>query len=166
MDSGMRPTEILKKEHQDVLQKLDAMEEVIDHLDQKEKISAKLRDLTSFFNTDFWVHFAKEEEALFPEIERFIPRDAGPLGVMLAEHDDLRKTNTEVQKAVASYLNHADSDETRKTIGKFGTHFIGVLRDHIYKEDNILFHMADMHLDGTQDEKVLSLFSTIEKGGK
>ena len=73
MTGQKKPTEILKEEHEQVLQKLGALEEVISHLDKKETVSAKLEELASFFKTDFWVHFTKEEEALFPEIERFIP---------------------------------------------------------------------------------------------
>ena len=165
MTSGRKPTDILKEEHQNVLQKLDALEEVISHLDKKEEISAKLKELASFFKTDFWIHFAKEEEALFPEIEKFIPREGGPTGMMLIEHEDLRNTNAEFQPAVDVYLRDSDNSEAKGMIQGYGTHFIGVLRDHIDKENNILFMMADMHLDQTQIDKVIKLFHEIEKGG-
>ena len=36
MTGGKTPTEMLKEEHKNVLQKLDALEEVISHLDKKE----------------------------------------------------------------------------------------------------------------------------------
>ena len=165
MTSEKKPTDILREEHENVLQKLDALEEIISHLDIKEEISTKLRELASFFNTDFWVHFAKEEEALFPEIEKFIPRESGPLGVMLMEHEELRNTNTELQPAIDVYLRDADNSEANGTIQRHGTHFIGLLRDHINKENNILFTMADMHLDQTQIDTVIKLFSDIEKRG-
>lgn len=163
MTSGKKPTEILREEHQNVLQKLDALEEVISHLDKKETISAKLKELASFFKTDFWVHFTKEEEALFPEIERFIPRDSGPTGMMLIEHEDLRNTNTELQRTIEVYFRDDDNLEAKGMIQGYGTHFIGVLRDHIDKENNILFMMADMHLDEAQIDKVIKLFHEIEK---
>jgi len=165
MTGQKKPTEILKEEHENVLQKLGAVEEVISHLDKKEVISAKLEELASFFKTDFWVHFTKEEEALFPEIERFIPREGGPTGMMLIEHEDLRKTNTEFQPAIDEYLRDSGNLEARGMIQEYGSHFIGVLRDHIDKENNILFMMADMHLDQTQIDKVIKLFYEIEKGG-
>ncbi len=34
MTNGKKPTEILKEDHENVLQKLDALEEVISHLDE------------------------------------------------------------------------------------------------------------------------------------
>ena len=163
MDGQKKPTEILKEEHQHVLQKLDALEEVIGHLDKKEAISPKLKELASFFKADFWVHFTKEEEALFPEIEKFIPRDGGPTGMMLIEHEDLRNTNTEIQQAIEVYFRDADDLEARGIIQEHGTNIIGLLRNHIDKEDNILFMMADMHLDQTQIDKVVELFYEIER---
>ena len=162
MTNGKKPTEMLKEEHQNVLQKLDALEEAIGHLDGKEGISFKLKELASFFETDFWVHFTKEEEALFPEIERFIPRDGGPTGMMLVEHEDLRNTNKEFQRAIHEYLGDSAGPQVAGMIQQHGTHFIGVLRQHIDKEDNILFMMADMHLDQAQIDKVVRLFHEIE----
>ncbi|MBI2851441.1 MAG: nitroreductase family protein [Chloroflexi bacterium] len=163
-----KPTQLLKDEHQAVLQKLTALEKVFGRLDEKEAISAELKELTSFFKTEFWVHFTKEEEALFPEIETFLflPRDAGPLGVMLMEHEDLRKTNDVIQKATAEYLAGSSGEATKKTLREQGSHFINVLRDHINKEDNILFMMADMHLSQQQIDKVAKLFLDIEGGHK
>lgn len=163
MTNQKSPTELLSEEHRGVLEKLDALEGVLNNLEQKEKSSVRLRELTSFFNTDFWVHFEKEEKALFPEFEEVIPRDSGPLGVMLAEHEELRKTNAEIQQVVTAYLNHTDNAETRQKISRNGAHFIGLLRDHIFKEDNILFRMIDMHIDQKQREKVLKLFTEIER---
>lgn len=157
-----KPTEMLKEEHEKVLQKLSALKEVIGHLDKKETISTTLKELAAFFKTDFWVHFAKEEEALFPEIEKFMPREGGPTGMMLIEHEDLRNTNARLQPAIDEYLRDSDNAETRGMIWKDGTHFIGVLRDHIAKENDILFMMADMHLDQTQMDKVVKLFHEID----
>lgn len=157
-----KPTDILREEHENVLQKLDDFERIISHLDEKAAISEELRELASFFNTDFWMHFAKEEEALFPVIESFIPRQGGPTGVMLNEHQDLRATNDRIQEAVDKYLKAPEFLEAKANIKEHVSHFIGLLREHIHKEDQILFRMADMHVDGTQGEKIIQLFDEIE----
>lgn len=165
MTSAKKPTDILKEEHENVLRKLDDLEKVIGHLNKREEITTPLRELASFFETDFWTHFAKEEEALFPELEKFIPRESGPIGIMLAEHDDLRNTNAEIQRAAHEYLDGSNNLETRAVLQNHGTHFITVLRNHINKENNILFMMADMHLDKAQISAVLELFEKIETAG-
>ena len=164
--SMKNPTELLKEEHQNVLEKLNSLERVINNLGEKEEISAELKELAAFFDIDFWVHFDKEEQALFPEFDSFMPHGAGPLAVMINEHEVLRETNGVMQKAIASYLNGDDSPETRQIITQNGMHFIEFLRSHIVKEDGILFRMADMHLTQTQNERVVKLFSEIEKAAK
>lgn len=140
--STKKPTELLREEHQAVLEKLDALEGII------------------------WVHFDKEEKALFPEFDNFMPRGSGPLAVMMDEYEVLRKTNVVMQDAIARYLNHDDSARVIQSIRQNGTHFIEFLRNHIFKEDNILFMMADMHLYQRQNEKVVKLFAEIEKPKK
>ncbi len=166
MADGKKPTEILREEHERVLQKLDTLEEVIGNLDKKEEIAARLKELASFFGTDFWIHFTKEEEALFPEIEKFMPRESGPLGIMLMEHEDLRSTNSKIQPAIELYLGNSGDSAAERVIREQGTHFVGLLRDHITKENNILFMMADMHLDQAQIDKVSKLFAEIEISGE
>ena len=158
-----KPTAMLREDHEKVLLKLSALERVMSGLDKKEAVSATLKELASFFKTDFWVHFAKEEEALFPEMEKFIPRDAGPIGVMLMEHEDLRNTNAQLQPAIEEYLRGSNDARAKGMIQRHGAYFIELLRNHIAKENDILFMMADMHLDQTQIDKVVKLFHEIEK---
>ncbi len=160
------PVEILKQEHQSVLEKLKTLEWAINNLDKRAEVSPKLRELAEFFQVEFWVHFDKEEKALFPEFDNFMPRGVGPLAAMISEHEVLRDTNDEMQRAIASYLGADDSAETKKAIRQYGMHFIEFLRGHIQKEDGILFKMAEMHLTQSQNEKVVRLFPEIEKRAK
>ncbi|MBI4284046.1 MAG: hemerythrin domain-containing protein [Chloroflexi bacterium] len=162
MALGKQPTEILREEHENVLQKLEALENTVKHLDGHDEFSVKLEELASFFATDFWVHFAKEEEALFPELETFIPRGGGPLDIMYMEHEDLRNINATLQQAIKRYLENLNSVASRAAIQGQSSQFAGILRDHIHKENNILFMMADMHLGPAQNEKIVSVFSEIE----
>ncbi len=159
----VKPTEMLRQEHQKVLTKLDALESIIGQLGKQEADSGQLKEAAAFFETDFGVHFTKEEEALFPHLDEFIPRDGGPVGMMLLEHEDLRNTNTELQQAVSEHLGGTDNRDSEATIRKHGSHFIGVLREHIDKEDNIVFMMAEMHLDETVMGEIGQLFESIEQ---
>ena len=164
MTISQKPTDILKEEHKEVLQKLAALEDIFRHLDDRNAVASQLKELSSFFNTDFWVHFTKEEEALFPEMEKFIPRESGPIGAMLVEHEYLRNTNDKIQQVVHDYLGGSEDKETKSNILVYGYDFIETLREHIEKEDNILFEMADMHLDKSQIEAVVGLFKELETG--
>ena len=163
MAETKKPTQLLKDEHQAVLQKLTALEKDISRLDKREEISAELKELAAFFESEFWTHFDKEEQALFPEFDSFMPHGAGPIAVMLQEHVVLRDTNEVMQEAIKRYLQGADDASTRQVISQNGSHFINFLRSHINKEDGILFMMADMHLDQKQNEKVARLFQEMDK---
>ena len=137
------PTQILRKEHDVVLDLLDNLEKSIDKKDLKlsEKTIITLKK-------EFEKHsLNKEEKILFPEIEKFIPRDGGPTGVMVLEHEDLVKSINEFKK------NKQDS---------IGYHIISLLRDHINKENTMLFMMADMHLDEKQNKFILEKFDKIK----
>jgi len=157
-----KPTEMLKDEHQAVLKKLAAFEKIIGRLDKREDL-AELKELAAFFQTEFWGHFDKEEQALFPEFDSFMPHGAGPIAVMLEEHRVLRDTNEVMQEAIGRYLAGTNDQATLKTITDNVSHFIGFLRSHINKEDGILFAMADMHLDQRQNDKVARLFLEMDK---
>src|SRR3989338_1608076 len=131
MTDTKKPTELLKEEHAAVLQKLTALERIFGSLEKRETISAELKQLAAFFKTEFWAHFDKEEQALFPEFDNFMPRGAGPLAVMLQEHEVLRNTNDIMQEAIARYLNGDEDVETKRTIGQNGSHFVISIPEHL-----------------------------------
>ncbi len=163
MNSPILPTDILNQEHEAVLKKLDALEQCINRLEEKEEIAADLHELITFFHTAFWVHFDKEEKAFFPEFDNFMPHGVGPLAAMRDEHDALRNTEEMLAEAVAAYLNNDDSSPTRQSILQYGTHFIDTLRSHIVKENGLLPTMAQMHLKAEQNARILSRFAELEK---
>ena len=162
IETTKKPTEMLKDEHQAVLKKLVALEGIIGRLDARKDLE-ELGELAAFFKTEFWGHFDKEEQALFPEFDSFMPHGAGPIAVMMEEHRVLRDTNDVMQEAIARYIKGDDDAATKKVIKENVSHFVEFLRSHINKEDGILFAMADMHLDQRQNEKVARLFLEMDK---
>lgn len=166
MTNGQNPTAILRDEHENVLRKLDSLGDAISRMGEDEAPSDSLKELASFFSIELPIHLTKEEQALFPEIERFIPRNAGPTGVMWVEHDDLRTTLETLRPLIDRYFEDPRNPEVKGDIHRHSAHFIGLLREHIDKENNILFMMADMHLDRGQKDTVIKLFHEIETGGK
>ena len=154
-------TDSLRAEHAAVLQKLDRLEEICLHPDRNEETIAQLTELASFFHTDFWVHFAKEEEALFPAIGTFLPLNSGPIPAMLMEHTYIRNSNEKLQHTVRLFLDGVDSQST-ELMKEHGTTFVELLREHIDKEDGIIFEIAETQMTQAQKEKVGELFGEIE----
>lgn len=158
-----RPIEILSNDHKVVLEKLKVMEQAINDL-KSPAAKKTFADLKVFLKKEVDIHFKKEEDALFPEIEKFMPRDAGPVGQMLLEHQDLYKYEDNFIKGVDLLSENENSGEASKLIKENGINYINLLREHIYKEDNILFMMADMHLDDDQIKEIMTKFEELDKG--
>ncbi|MBM2832535.1 MAG: Hemerythrin cation binding domain protein [Dehalococcoidia bacterium] len=162
MNNQRRPTDILSEDHKEVLAKLSKMGETLASIDKKPDLES-LKEYGKFFKRDIWAHFDKEEKALFPEMEKFIPRDQGPIGVMLLEHKDLREANDKFQSALAALLQDVNNAGAKQIIRHEGYTIIDVLQQHIHKEDNILFMMANMHINDAQNKRILEVFAGIDR---
>ena len=142
------PLEILKKEHETVLKVLNNLE-----TDLEARNISQAKKSIELLEKEFNRHsLNKEEKVLFPEIEKFMPRENGPTGMMIIEHKDL----TESIKKFKQINNSENLNET-------GSYIINLLREHIDKENNMLFMMADMHLDAKQKEIILKKFKEIDR---
>jgi hemerythrin-like domain-containing protein len=91
------------------------------------------------------VHHGKEEDVLFAAlVDAGFPRRAGPVGVMLAEHDEGRRL-----VAILRGLAEQDGPWTaadRQLLVEAAAGYGGLLRQHIHKEDAILYPMAEQRL--------------------
>lgn len=141
---------ILREEHDRVLEILKQLET---HIRNKDILACEER--INFLDKEFDEHsLNKEEKILFPEIEKFMPREEGPTGMMILEHKDL-------VESMKQFKEHAKKQNIQN-MTTVGTHIISLLRQHIDKENNILFMIADMHLEKAQKESILAQFKKRE----
>src|SRR5690348_364126 len=139
----MHPTEILSQEHRVIESKLDEVEQQIQGIAAGAPLPRAFFDeaLDFFRNFADGCHHAKEENLLFPRMqERGVPERGGPIGVMLSEHDAGRA----YLRAVRENLDAATegSEQARAQVVENAAGYIALLRQHIQKEDQILFRMA------------------------
>ena len=103
-------------------------------------------------------HHAKEEDLFFPLLkERGIPEEGGPIGVMLNEHVLGRDCVRRMREA---------SEGVEFDGAKFATaanEFIPLLRQHIFKENNVLFKMAEQVLTEADDADMDGKFTQVEQ---
>jgi len=139
------PLSILIAEHDEILKFLTALEKLSSEVGQ----SGSEDDLTA----DFWErfrhlthhliaaekHHQREEEVLFPEVEKY--GVYGPPEIMTMEHGTLR--------ALKKNLHKLANDRKIKNFTQFSNKFLDLsgeliagLRDHIFKENNILYPAA------------------------
>ena len=99
-------------------------------------------------------HHAKEEDRLFPVLERKgVPREGGPIGVLCAEHQEGRGHVARMRKLLIA----GDRDGLRRE----SLAYAALLRDHILKEDHVLFPMGRAHLSPPELDRMGASFAEV-----
>ena len=154
----------LEAEHRVIEKVLDALERAIGRTTSAEEVDGDFFRGAITFVKEFadGVHHQKEESALFPRMEAAgLPREGGPIGVMLYEHDLGRRHIRAMSEALDAALR-GDS-AARSTLMEEARAYVDLLRAHIQKEDRILFPMADRVLGESQKQIVRAEFANAEK---
>ena len=156
------PSEVLVAEHQVILRVIGVLQRLVIRSEKGEGFEvASLRRCVEFFRyfADA-CHHAKEEDLLFPALEaRGMPRDGGPIGVMLYEHTIARQCT----KAMGEALDARDQgiSESEAQFCRTANQYIELLSNHIGKEDNCLFPMGDEALTGEDQESLCIQFCEV-----
>jgi hemerythrin-like domain-containing protein len=156
-------TEILRHEHEAILKMISATEEVARRLERGEPVRPEiLENLLEFFRLFAdRCHHGKEEDLLFPLLEsKGLPRQGGPIGVMLHEHDEGRGFIKQMAEAAEAYKSAPESGGRRWA--EPARHYCALLRAHIDKENNILFRMAEQILSPAEQARLAEDFEKAE----
>ncbi len=140
----MNATQCLRDEHQVILKVLDCFEIALRTARETGEVTREVFDPFVEFFRGFadQCHHCKEEDRLFPCLQRQgVPREGGPIGVLLQEHTVARMR----VKMIAHELPaaHGGDPVSTQTVLDHGRKFIELMRGHINKEDHCLFGMAD-----------------------
>lgn len=150
-----RATDILMAEHRGIERMLDVVEAAAARLEPGEPLPRTLfADAATFFaNFADRCHHSKEEKHLFATMaQRGVPVEGGPIGVMLAEHEQGRAYVRTLREEGRKYAEGTLHDPSRLVEAVRG--YVGLLRQHIVKEDRILYPLADRLL-GPEDQAAL-----------
>lgn len=141
-------TELLRGDHRTIMRVLDSLEVVAERMARGEEVPVEtLREAVIFGQTFVdRCHHGKEELCLFPCLEkRGIPREGGPIGMMLYEHQVGRDLVMRIQAALSMYEEEkTGARELAGLCSEYTTH----LRQHILKEEAVLFRMAERVMSG------------------
>jgi hemerythrin-like domain-containing protein len=161
--TSRKPTEELEHEHRIIQQVVGGMAVLIEKLESGKEIDAAvLTDLFEFMQTfGDRCHHGKEEIYLFKLLEKKgVPVSGCPLAVLLHEHEKGRNLMADLKLTSETYI---------RTPGAGREALIGTLRrlielypSHIWKEDYLLFPMADKLLSDTEQEELSARFEQHE----
>ena len=159
----MEATDILSSEHRIIERVISVLETAAGRLEHGEEVRPGFFLDAAQFIRGFadGCHHATEEGVLFKALSaNGIPVHGGPIGAMLADHEQGRMYTRGMAEA-AERLQSGDTSARQKVIDNaFG--YAKVLRAHIYKEDNILFPMAVRVIPVEQQSAVNEGFDHVE----
>ena len=154
----MTTTQILSDEHKNILKFIEALDKEAEKLEQGKEINKEffIKAIDFIRNYADKFHHAKEEDILFKEFSKKAEEGClhcNPVEQMLFEHEEGRKFVKGMSEALEE-KNKAKLNENAKG-------YVNLLKEHIFKEDNILYPMADEVL-GKQEKAMLVKFKQVE----
>lgn len=155
-------TQNLENDHVQILRLIDVMEAMVKlpeanagHLEEVIELIRNFAD---------GLHHAKEENLLFPLMaERGFSLQQGPIAVMLMDHDEGRRFVRGMADNTRAYKNGQGAALAQVYSNMAG--YAELLTNHIAKENNILFRMADNVFSDEDQQFLISEFAEID-GGK
>lgn len=157
------PVSILMDEHKVILQNLEELRGIVSQVKAAQGFSditsrlGSLREIAHLLiGTES--HHQREEDALFPRMDNYGSDDVSQM--MCLEHEQLRAKKKELAILVEQAEN-TDYQEFSRELIKVGDYIVDVLRDHISKEDNMLYPTALSTFKPEEWSEVLKEFESI-----
>ncbi len=156
-------TRNLEEDHVNILKLIDVMESMthvnepnIAHLEEVVELIRDFADGT---------HHAKEESLLFPLMaERGFSMQQGPIAVMLHDHAEGRNFVKRMAENIG-LLKEGDLSALNLVYYNI-LKYNELLINHIAKENNVLFRMADNALSASDQQSLLEKFKVVEDQNK
>ncbi|MCX6256413.1 MAG: hemerythrin domain-containing protein [Bacteroidia bacterium] len=159
----MKATQQLKDEHEGIKLMLNIMEKIYTGIETGDELNIvhfeKIIDFIRGFADK--CHHGKEEDIFFPAlVDHGIPNEGGPIAVMLYEHQVGRGHIKSLSNAFEEFKGGNKS--AISNIISSSRNYVQLLRNHIEKENNILFMMADKVLNEEEQSKIYNAFEKLE----
>jgi hemerythrin-like domain-containing protein len=160
--------DLLMQEHRIIEHVLEALDRCAGAAAEGRPIErALIGDFGDFFaNFADRLHHGKEEARLFAAmLDHGFSREDGPVGMMLLEHDEGRRHVDALRRL--SHGGGALTSDERQAFIDHARDFSSLLRDHILKEDEVLYPMAVHALSAGEWDDLLGAFARFdaETGG-
>ncbi|MGB9801148.1 MAG: hemerythrin domain-containing protein [Thermanaerothrix sp.] len=159
----MEATHLLREEHEVITRVINALEEAARVVERGGDISPQFFLDAAQFVRGFadGCHHKKEENVFFPAlVAHGMAIEGGPIGVMLAEHDQGRRT---IRALVAAAERWAQGDLSARTeVAQQARAYAALLRQHIEKENHVLFPLAEDILPPETQVHLVERFDHLE----
>lgn len=146
MLESMKPTDVLRREHRVIELVLYSLERLITRFETERTMArSDVEDVLRFLD-EFVIrsHEAKEALLLKTLTDMGFPRFFGPVAVVLDDHEAGLSKHRAISVALES--------RRYEIVAEQGKHFVAHLREHIEKEDRIVFPVAQSLIEHNGSE--------------
>lgn len=142
------PVRTMIEEHDEILGFLGELSDLNKRIQGMDAIDPKSGEIASLHRLAENLlsaenHHKREEDALFPELERM--GITGPPSVMRYEHDELRARKRKLRE-LAEKAGAMDRATFKREVDETSRFIVDTLGAHIFKENNILYPAALQHI--------------------
>jgi hemerythrin-like domain-containing protein len=156
-----KTSKILSDEHKNILKIIEIMGDECDAIENGKEIDKEFFEKVIDFIRNYAdkFHHAKEEDILFIEFNKLAEENpeslhCNPTSQMLVDHDQGR----EFVKGMETRLTENDNIRVIRNARAYAD----LLREHISKEDDILYPMTDEALSANTKKEMLKKFNKID----
>jgi len=160
----MTPTETLVHEHEVILAVVEAAAREAEGIRENGSVDVgrvgKMADFFAGFADA--CHHAKEEKRLFPRLRERGALDKGcPIEVLEREHEQGRE-HVRAVRAALPRVSEGDAGAVAEVADHLAD-YAAMLRDHIRRENDVLFPCADRHLTPADQAELAEGFERVER---
>jgi hemerythrin-like domain-containing protein len=163
-EAAVTALELLMAEHRVIESVLDALERAAQALEGGKAVPAAFFIDAADFIRGYAdeAHHRKEEGVLFKVMARYgFPEDQEPVSMMLAEHDEARQLTRRLHEAALGL--QAGDAAAGEVVARLALAYASLLREHIEKEDHILYEMAQHAIPPAELDAMAEEFAAIER---
>ena len=168
------PIEKLIECHDHILTQLSLFNQSLNAIEQQGMVGflserENMKKTFEFIDTSIVLHTRDEEEGLFPKLrpklEAELPGGGGgktPVDIMESEHRIVEEVISRVKSLASMIEKNPHESETALLLDEFlqkGRWIVQAYQGHIWKENNVLFPMAERLLSGEDKDQVAGVMN-------
>lgn len=162
----LRPTDVLRREHRQIEERLAELSNDLRALADRGPdpvVLDRIERAAGYIDHEMALHHRKEEEGLFPLLAPHLEASLD-LDSRVADHEDLSIMNGKFRQALQDCRRQdgPDGHFAAQMLKGYGLYIVHLVLEHLLKEDQILFLIADRYLTAEQEGEIFRRFRTIE----
>ena len=168
----IKPTDVLKHEHRLIEEQLKQLSAALKQLGERgpdPEVLDRIEQVASYIDHEMAIHHRKEEEGLFPLLERFLEGEDLHLDGRIADHEDLKIMSGKFKDALDDCRRRGRGSAgafAANMLKGYGLYIVHLVMEHLLKEDQILFLVAERYLSSQQENEILQRFEDIARAAR